>query len=876
MKKLLSVVLTLALLTSCIFMLPINVTNAAVVNNDWAINDYYTTIFDSNDYPAPDHKNPATEDSGTWLGGNSWVSGNVALKDSIYMGWNHETAKILERNKVDDLVSDFEWQFQFIADADTKDYLNTSFVFHVNENSNIASYSERNNVMAVTYYGSNFRTDKNGVVQNAFVVEYGGNSKNADLGYMRPFGYDSSTTPWTVTENSYKKLDDASAEKAIDIAKYVTINIKMEGLNLKVAFWQTDDKENTYREFSVLMHKSAYEKAKYGDFAIISAHNDSSYGIDKCNYRIKDMQISRPHIVFNSGLNTITQNPGNSAQISDGTIQNAGGVYTLPRYASTDEIIESYYGKEVNLTDFVFESEFRIDNSEPNADYAGLTFNFHVDKDREDTASKLPGDEGVKTGTQNRRYMLAAGVFGQKIEEADTLGTSGVALQSSVYPPTGTAGYVMAGQRKELPMPSDETKTYIHATSSVPLTRALQKNVYYTIRVVLSGKNLYTYIWESGNKAATLRSVYYTLTDEQYASAVSGDFAIVNNNRIINIRNMKIYDTVDVLESAEDYSEYTDIIAPTTYTFDAVDDFGSIVKGSDQETNLSITEDGKLQFGDDDDKERVTAINFDGDNRKLKDFIITFDYSTANAEASDSNWALDRFVFRSEKQVANQYYLEISRQGRSATNTYDKVALVKNVAGTTEILAEASLSRSLNFDTNYKVKIEVIGNVIKVYFAVDEVFNIPTLVCTDDAYSEGLLYVYHNRGISYFDNINIYDITATELAADINAIEIESLTRDTTFTDALIERYDYMHSAQKAKLAAYKEILDSAVQKHIELDMIAYNVNGDEDVDARDIVALKKLVANDGEGWNTEKDPLFDGILNSGDLIELRNWFLNS
>ena len=122
MKKLISTVLTLALLTSCIFVLPTTVTNAAVVNNDWTINDYYTTIFDSNDYPAPDHKNPATGDTGTWLGGNSWVSGNAALKDSIYMGWNGETAKILERNKVNDLVSDFEWQFQFVADANSKDY----------------------------------------------------------------------------------------------------------------------------------------------------------------------------------------------------------------------------------------------------------------------------------------------------------------------------------------------------------------------------------------------------------------------------------------------------------------------------------------------------------------------------------------------------------------------------------------------------------------------------------------------------------------------------------------------------------------------------------------------------------------------------------
>lgn len=876
MKKLISTVLILALLTSCIFVLPTTVTNAAVVNNDWAINDYYTTIFDSNDYPAPDHKNPATGDTGTWLGGNSWVSGNASLKDSIYMAWNGETAKILERNKVNDLVSDFEWQFQFISDPDSKGYLNTSFVFHVNDNSDISSYSARNNVMAITYYGADFRTDRNGVVQNAFVVEYGGNSKNNQMGYMRPYDYDSSVTPWAVKENSYKKLDDASASKAIDIAKYVTINIKMEGLNLKVSFWQSDDKENTYREFSVKMYKSAYEKAKYGDFAIISAHNDTSYGIDKCNYRIKDMQISRPHLVFDSSLNTLTQNPGNSAQISDGTIQNAGGVYTLPRYAATDEIIESYYGKEVNLTDFVFESEFNIDNAEPNADYAGLTFNFHVDKDRADTASKLPGDADVKTGTQNRRFMLAAGVFGQKIEEAYTPGASGVALHSSLYPSNGTPGYVMSCQSKELVKPSDETQKYQHATSSVTLSRNLQKNVYYTIRVVLSGKNLYTFIWETGNKADTLRSVYYTLTDEQYASAVSGDFAIVNNNRIINIKNMKIYDTVNVLKSTEDYSEYTDILAPTTYTFDNAEDFGSVIKGGGQETNLSITEDGKLQMGDDDDKERVTAINWDDDNRKLKDFIITFDYSTSAATGSDNNWALDRFVFRSEKNVANQYYLEIARQGRGATASYDKVSLVKNIAGSTEIIAEASLSRSLNFDTNYKVKIEVIGNVMKVYFAVDEVFNIPTLVCTDDAYSEGLMYFYHNRGISYVDNINIYDITATELAADINELDVETLTRDTAATDALVERFDNMHAAQQAKLESQKAILDSAVQKHLELDMIAYNVNGDEYVDARDIVAFKKLIANDGEGWNIEKDPLFDGELNSGDLIEIRNWFLNA
>ena len=84
----------------------------------------------------------------------------------------------------------------------------------------------------------------------------------------------------------------------------------------------------------------------------------------------------------------------------------------------------------------------------------------------------------------------------------------------------------------------------------------------------LSGKNLYTYIWETNNKTSTLRSVYQTLTDEQYNSASSGDFAIVVDNRAVNIKNMKIWDSADVLKSSEDYSEYTNILDPTVYNFD--------------------------------------------------------------------------------------------------------------------------------------------------------------------------------------------------------------------------------------------------------------------------------------------------------------------
>lgn len=880
MKKILSIVLTLALLASCVFVLPLTTSaaEASLSSNDWTIEDYYSTIFDSNDYPAPTHKNPAINDSKTWLGKDSWVSSNTALQDSIYMGYNGETDKILERNGVNAVVTDFEWQFQFIADANTKGYLNTSFVFHVNENSNINSYSERNNLLAVTYYGSDFRTDKNGVATNAFVIEYGGNSYNSGgLGNMRPFDYDSSKTPWAVKENSYKKLDDNSAAKEIDIGKYTTINIKMEGRNIKVSFWQTDDKENTYREFSVTMHKAAYEKAKYGDFAIISAHSTDKdyYGISNCNYRIKDMQISRPHLIFDSSKNSIAQNPGNSSLSSvGGTITSSNGVYTLPVYSATDELIEASVGGQVNVKDFVWQTDFSVSGT--NANFAILSFNFHVDKEREEYPSKLPGDTGISAGNAKRQNMISATVYGEAIgastADQNAAGQSAVVLQSSSTASTTVAGCSTATITK------DDSSTIKRATSFTPLTKALAVNTYYTIRIVLSGKNLYTYIWETNNKTTTLRSVYQTLTEEQYNSASSGDFAIVVDNRAVNIKNMKIWDSTDVLKSDEDYSEYTDILDPTVYDFED-DNFGGIVKGAGQDdVNLSI-EDSKLQFGDDDDKGRVTAINFDGGNNTMKDFVAIFDYSTAVASGSDSNWLVDRLVFRDVGgSSTNQYQLQISRQGRNNTNqNYDTISIIKFVEGVSETIASASLSRSLNNDTNYKIKLEVIGNVFKVYFAVDEVFDIPVLMCTDDAYAEGYMYWYHNRGITYIDNFTLYDITATEIAAEINNVTANVKRGMDEQLEGLYTLYSGMHTAQQAKLADYIATLDTAKDTLNNIEMLAHDINATGDVDICDLVAMSMYLNGATDALkNFDADPMFDGELNDDDIPELRLWLLGS
>lgn len=877
MKKLISIILTLALLAGCIALFPATASadSTIVTFNDDPVTSY-TEIFDSKDYSGHVNSSLVTDtDKGYWLGGTAWLSGNTANQSGLYMGKNGVTANILGRNGVDaSAIADFEWQFDIIADATTAGNIETSFAFHVGEGSSTESYLKKHNLFAVTLYGADIDASRNCVVPNALVIEYCSNSYNnaQGLGYTRPYNYSTATTPWSVGSESYIKLDDASAETAIDISQYATFNIKMEGAVITVSTWQTNNKESTFRQFSVNMHASAVRAMRAGDFAILASSTSG-------NFKVKDMTVTASNLVYSSDRyanNWLVQNDGNadltyqSGAKTVGNMTATGNVYTLPRYSATNEIMESALGNEVNLTDFIWETEIAIDGSEPNADFASFSLNFHIDKDRTDTPSKIPGDAGITIGMDKRRYMQGIGIYGDSMETAESLGTSGVAVHSSIHPTTGTPGFVMAAQRVTVAKPSNAEATYFHAASSVPLSSALKKNVYYTIRIVVSGKDVYTYIWETANKADTLRSVYHQLTDAQLASATSGDFAIINENLILNIKNMRIWKGTEGLTSAEDYTAYTSLVPATTYTFD--EDFGGITKPEDNVSSMLLTG-GKLQLHTATDTVAVQAKNLDNGNLNLKDFIITYDFETATG--SNVNWSLDWLYFKT-KNNNNYYRLEFMRQGRSSNTNFDYVAISRKVNGVEEVLGKASLSRAFTPGNSFKVKLEVINNVYKVYLGNDEIFTTPILVCADDGVDfSGETYIYHNNGIAYYDNITIYDITATEAAKTINDIPLaEAVRGDEADVAAAKTVFNALDPVQQTKLAAQKTAIDSAEAKLASLEKAAHDINDDTVIDICDLVKLD-LGVKGTEALAADKDPVLDGKLDAADLIQLRGWILN-
>ncbi len=880
MKKLFSIALSLVVLACSLLILPTTVSaDSSTITFDDSVKTSYTKVFDSTNYTG--HINPeivTDTDTGYWLGGSSWLSSNVNNQNGLYMGKNGVTANILDRNGIDaSAITDFEWQFDIIADAASAGNIETSFAFHIGEGSSTESYLKKRNLFAVTLYGAEIDTSRSCVVPNALVIEYCSNSNNTaqGLGYTRPYDYATDTTPWSVKSSSYIKLDDASAETAINISQFATFNIKMEGSVITVSTWQTNNKESTFRQFSVNMHASAVRTMRAGDFAILASSTSG-------NFKVKDMTVKASNLVYSSdnyANNWLVQNAGNaeltyeSGAKTVGSIKSTDNVYTLPRYSATNEIMESAFGNEVNLTDFIWETEVAIDGSESNADFASFSLNFHIDKDRTDTASKIPGDSGITTGMDKRRYMQGIGIYGASMTETnESPGTSGVAVHSSIHPTTGTPGYVMAAQRTTVAKPSNAEATYFHAASSVPLSGALKKNVYYTIRIVASGKDIYTYIWETDDKANTLRSVYHRLTDAQLASAASGDFAIVNDNRILNIKNMRIWKGTDGLISSEDYAQYTDIIPATKYTFDNENDFGGITKPEEIGSNMLIS-DGRLQLHTATDTVAVQAKNLDNGNLKLNDFIMTYDFETATG--SNENWSLDWIYFRT-KDTRNYYRLEFMRQGRTNTNAnYDYVAISRKVNGVEEVLGKASLSRSFSTGNAFKVKLEVVGNVYKVYLGNDEIFTTPILVCEDEGSGfSGETYIYHNNGISYYDNITIYDLTATNAATAINEIPLaEAVRGDEADVTAATNIYEGLDPVQQTKLATQKAAIDAAAAGIAALEKAAHDVNDDTVIDICDLVRLDLGVK--GETLAADKDPVLDGILDAADLAKLRGWILS-
>lgn len=891
MKKFLSIVLTLTLLVSCVAVIPSLATSAAdttanSVLSDDINSDVYTTLLDTNGANNANWISPLEPDTESGRqNGYSYdeTMGAIKLNDEF------ASADILATNNANSSgVADFVWQFDY-APAENAEHTRAKFLFHTTENSikiNTNSstgnvFNTANNAYAVYIAGSSRTTSSGDYLYpgGLFVEAYNGSAMRPVDGYYTDNGADSNAPNYS--PKKYIPLD-------LDNNKFYTIRISMTGKEITVDAWVTGD-ISTKKTITLVNTWATLTNntPASGDFSIC-------LGDVRSSCYIKNMTISRPSLIFDSSKNTIAQNPGNAAQTYSsktvGDITVANNVYKLPKYAATDEILENALGEEVNLTDFVWETEFAVDNSESNADFAGISFNFHVDKSRTDTASVIPGDSGTGTSTTSRKYMQSATVYGKDIVEThDAADASALVLQSSV---TGGTGYVYGASTVNLNKTST-TGTYRYSRSAVQTSNNLAKNTWYTVRIVLSGNNMYAYIWETANKVGTLRSVYHKLTNEQLASAQSGDFAIVNNYRIVNIKNMRIWDNLDVIRSAEDYSAYTNILPATTYDFEnGLNDtnygLGELYKAAPSAADKIITfetvDDGnggkRLQAGSATDTERTRIDNLDGYSKNLADFIFTTEFSTVR---KTSDWSNDQIVFRG---AGSDYYaLELRRRSRNNTDAeyklnHDYIALVKKFNNETITLAEASLSRSYSYEANYKIKIAAIGNTITVWFAEDDLFVQPAITYTDNdnPITAGFMYIFHDTAtIAYYDNINIYDITATELASSIDAATGDNVKRgDDSAIDGLVSKYNAMDPSQRIKLSARKTALDTATEKLAELEKAGHNVNGEGDIDIRDIVRMRNCLADPLNTTISENaDPLFDTVLDYKDIAKIRYWVLD-
>lgn len=521
MKRFLSLVLSAVLIITVVGnMLPSNISVNA--NSDEV--DTEIDLLNSNCYPAPTHVNSdivTKTDKGIWLGtnANTWISTNLNNQDAPYMGAEDVSGKILERNKVALTdVGDFEWQFQYRSDNTVK--ANASFVFHINDNSIISSYASRKNIFAVTLYGSGYEESAaNYYIPNSLNIEY----PNAK-GEMRPYKYDTSVSPWLTDPESYVKLDDASAEKVIDLSKYFTVNIKMEGRTITVSAWQTENKAGTYREQSVsITNNTFFNNAPSGDFAIIS-------GKDSGNYKIKDMTISTPRLIDTVFDSSIYTNQINTA-ISDTALwfeegwagRKVNNVATRiflnnenSKNNSSGEIFKRNKIANTDVGDFHW--QFQINANKQTHVLSSFCFNVNENSNITDFASQ--------------KNLFSVTLYGSNYG-IDINGES-VSNALVVQQPNAETGLM------------ETTGSYIKLddSSAAAAVNPVNDTI---VSIKLIGRKLTVAVWNVSNKSGTYRENVSELDKGSFVIAPSGDFAVIaggtktkTNDTNIGFSNMTV------------------------------------------------------------------------------------------------------------------------------------------------------------------------------------------------------------------------------------------------------------------------------------------------------------------------------------------------
>lgn len=908
MKKFLSIFLSAVIVLTGILSIPLFTSATVTVN--WTKTNVFsspsistaTTTANCGDksiWLAPDENCDASISVAHNNISSSNICTNSFIKSDATTTFSALSQPILAYNNKDTSIENFEWDFFTCGVGGNKKTITNFFLFHVNDASDygyIADYkgdgsftvngesasllSNIHNVFAVVYVRDASATVDSSLVANALNVlqpKYD-DQTGASLG-LEVVGSVSFSS--TLTQN----------------AKYV--NIKLEENQLTVSVAQTaaavpgfTDTESS-GSGTFILSDEALAKCPSGDFAVSGTAETSTSNKNIVYYgqmNVTELSVDEAYYNSNPMFDSTGLTDGAWLNASSASYDETEEAIHFSGKTVTDPILESNGYTKTDLTDFVWEFEYKPD--EDVLEGHNATFLFHADEDRETNPSVLSSSRGSVRYTMgvtiagNKEGYITQGDYWPGIIRADMATTSykpaysyktsdpeyGATVTTSTDETTGETTTTVTTRDKPI---SYTTIKSVNADGEVVEELI---STFYTVRMKMSGDTLTVEIWQTDNKELTYTTFVCTYSSSNMSLAPSGDFAILEGDASgkAYIKNMKIYDGTEAFESAEDYSEYEGF--ETAYTFDDITSLeeagieADINYGKDGgAVGSAVITDGALVLVSPESRSTSVVLNgFDMGNDNLGNFIAKFDI-TDDAH----NWNHDRFRFRVQDS-RNYYAVAINEYGgHNATNTtydtnkYAKIRILKRVNDKDTVLAEASISLGLIQNRTMTVKVSAIGNEIKVYYGPEGVvYNDPVLSCTDDTYTSGKLEYYHLKEQMILDNIYIYDLTAASYNAQLIASGFptaDSVTRS-NFAQAqsFVEANSEMHEVQLAKLTALSKALD--------LEYTAVDINGDKNIcDILDLVILNGLKETAAEA---AYDPVADGVYDINDDIYIRTNYI--
>ncbi|MBQ3058670.1 MAG: hypothetical protein IJD00_06945, partial [Clostridia bacterium] len=870
MKKILSIFLSATLIVTCLLSLPL--ATQAVVTIDYDENLLFATETitskpsDTTVWLGVDPVSTATVAGGKQIGSSTvltnHVKGSVNFLSKPILKYNVENGY---KNVTDTSADEFEWEFImagagapnkkavygyfFYVDTDRETYPSDySKINNWDGNGGVAGLADIHNCFAVIY---SYTGSTDGLAAQSFTFlqpEY--DSEGNSLG-LRPIKYTEADGVITPDASSYYKFIDGGSSTANtnlrnDQSRKITLTLKDNLLTFD--FLQTNDVAanvsiSSSATKSVVLSNASMSKVSSGDF-VMSSQGTGSNVCYIGHMTIKELTVPENYYAANPMFDSskITDNTAwLYSNVSNKTITFENGEASIPASAITKYILDSNGYSNNKLEDFVWEFEFKTEDA-----LAQPSFYFHLNDSNTNHAWPTANKRG------NIKYALGSTVYGESdptVEKTEEKAVDNnfnlrqdaytsilrIDVAASNYSPaqyylTSNTDYYIDNANSTVenrkPVSYLDFKTDVDGT----VTDLLKVDTYYTVRFVMTGNTLLTEVWQSDAKDDTYNSIVTVFTNTQMEYAPSGDFGILTAdvNSAIKVKNMKIYNGVSHLFSTEDYSKYE--AYKTSYTFDEDTEALTFnIADPEDEEVLATQSDGKLALFAS-EHGSITINNIDSGNRNLGDFIAKWDITD-----DSHNWANERMNFR--KNGSNYYYrLSIAEAGLSnATAKYDTYKYTyltlekKNGANSdVEVLAQYPISAGLMNDVEMTIKVEAIGNTIKVWFSnTGYDMAAPVITYTDtNPLTTGYMEYLHSKDsegkYTYIDNFTIYDLTAKAAAekiadTDVNAV---NCTKKADYIDILA-----LHDAQIAKF-------DTAIADKAEEIITALDHNHQVDTEA--------------------------------------------